>query len=236
MTTLREKTSSLVDRTAAKTHKMAQEPQFIASPDSPDMTSASSTDATQVIWQDPSSYDPYLHGPPYLPSARIKAASEVFNAVNAARGTETAGLLVFLRAVAMVHQTHHWVTTGPSSYADHLLFERLYNDMLPEIDAIAERTVGGPGSTLVGNFREQAEGVVRVLDTLGTPAEDALGMVQKSLEAEELLRFGISKVVEGMRAESSLSRGTDNLIAGIEDKHEEHVYLLQQRLSESSAV
>lgn len=212
MTTLLEKTASLVARTAKVAHDSLE---------IPGVTQTPTSSATQVIWQDPVSYDPYLHGPPYLPSTRMKAASEVFTLLNVTPDTGLSALLVFLRAVAQVHQAHHWVAKGSTAFSDHLLFERLYNNMLPEIDAVAERAVGSGGST-VGDFRAHAQAVVRVLDSLGGPGED---LIAKSLEAEELLKFGLSKVVEHME----MSRGTDNLIAGIEDKHEEHVYLLKQR-------
>jgi len=231
MKSLLDKTSSLVARTSPGTSKVAQEPLFRAGPDFPGVASPPySNDATQAIWQDPSSYDPYLHGPPYLPSARLKAASQVFSVFAASPGTEMAGLLVFLRAVAMVHQTHHWVTKGNTSYGDHLLFERLYNGMLPEIDSVAERAVGSTGATLIADFRAQASCVADILNSLGQPGESAAELVQKSLEAEALLSLGVTKIVELLKNNSSLSRGTDNLIAGIEDKHEEHRYLLQQRL------
>ena len=234
MKPLLERTASLVARTSLGATKEAHDPKFTAGPDFPGIAASPlSEDATQAIWQDPSSYDPYLHGPPYLPSTRLKAASQVFGSFATAPGTELAALLVFLRAVAMVHQTHHWVTKGASSFADHLLFERLYNGMLAEIDAVAERTAGGPGTLLIADFRAQSACVTDILNYLGQPADDGISMVQKSLEAEELLGIGITKVVEAMRVNNTLSRGTDNLIAGIEDKHEEHKYLLQQRLWKS---
>jgi len=73
---------------------------------------------------------------------------------------------------------------------------------------------------------------VRVLDGLGeATSSQASDLVQKSLEAEELLLDGITLIVGRLKASDSFTRGTDNLIAGIEDKHEEHKYLLQQRLS-----
>lgn len=222
---------SLFSKTASLVVKVAQEAPFMAGPDYPGVRPSTVSSATQAIWQDPSSYDPYLHAPPYLPPLRDgqKMAKAAFVV---ASGLELTGLLTLLRAVAVVHQTHHWVSQGASYYADHLMFDRLYSDMLPEIDQIAERAVGTGGLEFVHNFRGISAGVVKVLDGLGDASStQAVDLVQKSLEAEGMLLNAISLIVEKLKASENFTRGTDNLIASIEDKHEEHKYLLQQRLS-----
>jgi hypothetical protein len=50
-----------------------------------------------------------------------------------------------------------------------------------------------------------------------------------SLNAELRFLVMMQMVAKEMEAKGTLTRGTDNLLAGIEDKHEEHVYLLKQR-------
>jgi hypothetical protein len=50
--------------------------------------------------------------------------------------------LGFLRALNFLHQTHHWQCSGNNYFSDHLLFERLYNETLPEIDKLAEKLIG----------------------------------------------------------------------------------------------
>jgi len=233
MSHLIDKTSSLVLHTSTdlnSAQKTAQAAPFMAGPEYPGMNPPAISKATQAIWQDPSSYDPFSHSPPYLPSPRVaRIAKEAFVV---ASGLELAGLLTMLRAVAIVHQTHHWVAQGANYYADHLLFDRLYSDLASEIDQVAERAVGGGGSDYIRDFQGITAGVVRVLDGLGeATSSQASDLVQKSLEAEELLLDGITLIVGRLKASDSFTRGTDNLIAGIEDKHEEHKYLLQQRLS-----
>ena len=99
-------------------------------------------DATHVIWQDPSSYKPLFHGPPYLPGMEVqgtKVASKKVASVADTVSEVLVAVLVSLRALALLHQTHHWLSDGPEYYADHLLFERLYNETVEEIDAIGER-------------------------------------------------------------------------------------------------
>jgi len=212
-------------------------------------------DATYAILQDPSSYDYEAHGPPYLPpksassikptvrgmvrQAAVGKAAHFYKTVqshispytNRAYG-ELAGVLVFLRALSMVHQTNHWATQGPAYYGDHLLFDRLYGDLVSEIDTVAEKAVGlgGSGLVIAPMLAKSTSDVVSELCAaqLGTP--DPEGRVAMSLQAELRFLVMMQMVAREMRAKGTLSRGTDNMLASIEDKHEEHVYLLKQRL------
>jgi DNA-binding ferritin-like protein len=199
--------------------------------------------ATSIIWQDPSSYDPTRHGPPYLPPAKTAKVASLASDVILATGYSTVddalpAILVLLRAVAVIHQTNHWVTSGSSYYADHQLFERLYGDLLSEIDQVAERAVGKGQKDKVADARSQMTGVQRVV-SLFYPAGgvDSLDShVESSLRAETHLLKCISRLSDEMEVKGILTKGTDNLIAGIQDKHEEHLYLLQQRLTDDWKV
>ena len=51
-------------------------------------------------------------------------------------------LLGKLRLLALYYQTAHWQSKNPIFYADHLLFERLYDAVNGEIDGVAERAIG----------------------------------------------------------------------------------------------
>jgi hypothetical protein len=53
--------------------------------------------------------------------------------------------------------------------------------------------------------------------------------VLTSLRAERWFLDCVKQLSASLSAVNQLSRGTDNLLQGIEDKHEEHVYLLLQR-------
>ena len=190
--------------------------------------------AADVIWQDPSSYDPFSHGPEYLPPRKVAKVAALGGSMLATVGLSRPemalpAVLVMLRSLAMIHQTHHWCTSGESYYADHLLFERLYGGVVAEIDSVAERAVGTGSQRLIQDAQNQASAVQRVVAMFPNDGT-ARGMLTTSLEAEKCFSECVPEVVKALKDAGMLSRGTDNLLAGIEDKHEEHCYLLQQRL------
>jgi DNA-binding ferritin-like protein len=150
---------------------------------------------------------------------------------------ELGALLAFLRGVATIHQTHHWQSQGDSFYGDHLLFERIYNSMVEEIDSIAERSVGLGCSEIV-NPTMQASMTSSVIEWIygiysapisSLPREDSL--IRISLAAEQCLSAVLDSVAANLREMGALSRGLDNLLSGISDKHEESQYLLKRSIS-----
>lgn len=146
--------------------------------------------------------------------------------------SELTAILSFLRAVALTHQTHHWQTRGPQSYSDHLLFERIYNGANEDIDPIAERAVGAGERLLVRPMlqADQLERIMGVVYTFAAMDPSSQDYVLLSCNAETAFLCFTDLAVESMRNRGLLSRGIDNLIAGIQDRHESHIYLLRQRL------
>jgi len=213
------------------------------------------SDSIYVIWQDPTQYEHDEHGPPYLPNrlasvrpavkglirqAAVGKASTFFDVVKKVLEDyqsvplpSLGAVLAFLRALSVIHQSHHWMTTGPAFYADHLLFDRIYNDLLSEIDAIAERAVGMSSPVLVQPML-QVKHVGLLVSALYEEGSDretpSDAMIQRSLVAELRFLLLMQVLTKELKESGELTRGTDNLLAGIEDKHEEHVYLLKQRL------
>jgi DNA-binding ferritin-like protein len=191
----------------------------------------------RVVWHTPTEYDSLKHGPPYLPGVTyepvklssnqrsevrsfVKQASRPF--MSEVTGAPLVSLLGVLQAVALLHQTHHWSTRGPVYYADHLLFERLYNESLEFIDQVAERAVG-QGTPKISAITQVSK-MQACLQALGS-ADDAQGMVEVSLAAELFCLNAVKIVLES----SEVSPGTSNLLEGLADKHESFVYLLRQR-------
>jgi hypothetical protein len=138
-------------------------------------------------------------------------------------------ILVHLRYLASVHQTHHWTCKGDTFYGDHLLFERLYNTIPSEIDSVAEKAIG-LGSIDNVELQLQLAQVEKLSKKYGMastmPQPNELS--RRSLVAEIGFLRCVAHCVKSLQQQGLLTRGLDNLLAGIEDVHEGKVYLLRQ--------
>jgi DNA-binding ferritin-like protein len=197
-------------------------------------------DSTYAIWVDPLTFDSLENGPPYLPERpRVLMASgnssEVFAKVcHRFAGlpmAELGALVAILRAASIVHQSHHWRTQGGSFYGDHLLFMRIYDDSQGFIDQVAERAVGSGSRDLVRSTTQAAllPPLVNYWCQGAAVEPTASEMVVESLEVEQCVLDCLKAARAGLEMQGQLSDGTDNLLQGVSDKHEEFVYLLQQR-------
>lgn len=193
-------------------------------------------DSTHAIWVDPLAFDPLDNGPPYLPERhRNVVASDAIFAEVCRRFVglpmaELGALVAVLRAASVVHQSHHWQTRGSSYYGDHLMFMRIYDDSQDFIDQVAERAVGSGSRDLV--CPKTLSGLVAKIVNVWcqTPVEPtAQDMVGVSLAVERCVVECLKAARSSLEVKDQLSDGTDNLLQGVSDKHEEFLYLLQQR-------
>lgn len=127
-------------------------------------------------------------------------------------------LLAETRFLYLWYQTCHWQTQGANYYADHLLFERLYKDALEEIDSVAERSIGICQDIQVVDIFESVQ---RLSEKSKAVESD---MIQYSIKLEENFVAMLEELDK-----KDISTGTRDLINGIANKHEEHLYLLRQR-------
>lgn len=193
--------------------------------------------SVEVVWHNPTAYDPSLHAPPYMPTrlasderARVRQIVASHSGNRVAQGL-TAGaaplsaVLIALRAASFIHQTHHWQARGPEFYADHLLFQRLYEESQPFIDQVAERAVGAGSLGLVdaGQQATRIAGIVHVLSRGGS------SLVNRSLQTESLVLSVVAQALKMLGASGAITNGTSNLLQGVADLHETFVYLLSQR-------
>jgi DNA-binding ferritin-like protein len=145
---------------------------------------------------------------------------------------ELSVLLAAAQYVYLIHQTSHWQAKGDPFYGDHLLFERLYTATLEDIDAIAERSIGkgsGANVDLMPRIKLIHQHAKATEPNNVIPANTQLA--ERSMLAEVMFLNFAKITVEMLQEKGVLSRGVDQLIGGIEDKHEGHVYLLKQRLT-----
>lgn len=193
--------------------------------------------STHAIWVDPLAFDSLENGPPYLPErsgVRMASGDQVFVQVcSRFEGqplAELGALVAILRAASIVHQSHHWQTRGGNFYGDHQMFERIYNDSLGFIDQVAERAVGAGSRDLVCPKTQAAILPALINHWCRTPGEPtSFDMVFVSLGVERCVLDCLKAARASLEAKGQLTDGTDNLLQGVADKHEEFLYLLQQR-------
>jgi len=140
--------------------------------------------------------------------------------------------LVHLKYLAALHQNHHWTCMGDPYYGDHLLFERLYVDLAAEIDAIAEKSIG-LGCTANVDLQLLHSQLLKLTVGAGSASTipQSTDLAKKSLMAEMNFLAVMKHLCDSLKECGLMTHGLDNLLAGIEDKHEGHVYLLKQRIS-----
>lgn len=146
------------------------------------------------------------------------------------RGADLSAFLSLLRATYQIHQAAHWQSRGESYYGDHLLYQRLYEDVSKEIDSIAERVIGRSRRVTAVDPMLQAQMTAHMVRKLrgSSRSLSARKLARVSLQAEQSVLDAVDFLIE-----EGQSTGTENLLQGIADTHESHIYLLRQRLHES---
>jgi len=142
---------------------------------------------------------------------------------------KTAALYIAaLKAIALITQHNHWSTKGDNFYGSHLLFERLYNSALENLDLAAEKLIGIFGDQVL-DYDTQTDLLNRTLlkykNLEGSPARMCLTIEKDFLK----LNQEAYKVFED---EGKLTLGLDDALCLISNKREESVYLLQQTLDQ----
>lgn len=142
-------------------------------------------------------------------------------------------LLAYLRFLNVLHHHHHWVAKGQNSYADHLLFQRLYENVREEVDELAERAIGlGDVETVDLLMQMQSlHAIIKECDGGTSTIGSNVGqLARKSLAAEYTFLKVLDMIKGQLDVNGLLTYGLDDLLGEIAGKHEEHVYLLRQRV------
>lgn len=131
-----------------------------------------------------------------------------------------------LKSMYLIHQHNHWTTKGVAFYGDHLLFERLYDSALKDLDLAAEKFIGIFGEEYL-NYDFQAELLNKILlkykNLEGSPVEMSLAVEKDFLKLS-------TDAYDSFDEEGRLTLGLDDMIMAIASQREESVYLLQQAL------
>lgn len=143
-------------------------------------------------------------------------------------------LIDALVATRWSHLTSHWRSSGPNSFGDHLMYERLYKKVDDEIDDLAEQLVqlgGSPAVDPPAMLSDAARRISKIEEHMRPDPQTRLAT--RALAMENALVRTISDVRLRLQQADALSLGLDNLLAGVADTHNKHLYLLKQRLSSS---
>lgn len=133
-----------------------------------------------------------------------------------------------LKAISLIHQHSHWTCKGLPFYGNHLLFERLYDSALDDLDKAAEKFIGLFGDEFLG-YDSQAELLNKLLlrykELAGSPLEMSLKVEKDFLKFS---REAYDCFEEEGKLEESL--GLDDMVMEIASSRETSVYLIQQVL------
>jgi DNA-binding ferritin-like protein len=132
--------------------------------------------------------------------------------------------VAFLRALYLLHQNHHWVTSGSAFYANHLLFERIYKTAQENADLAAEKFIGLFGAETLA-LEEHPKLIADCLTKFSkqSPVESSLAAEKEFLQLSEEMYNEFKN-----NSKDKMTLGLDDMIMSIASQREESVYLLQQ--------
>lgn len=140
-------------------------------------------------------------------------------------------LLAHLRAMALYDQTAHWTVKNSVFMGDHLLFERLYNEVNAEIDGLAEKAVGLTGGDSV-NLPMSLKMIYEKVKSLPNNCPENGDCFKASLALEQEF---ISLCSMGDKLPDA-TLGFRNLMADLADRSEGRCYLIKQRVSTKQQI
>ena len=138
-----------------------------------------------------------------------------------------AGFLAVTEGLQMLHHSHHWQTKGENFYGDHLLFQRLYEAILAEIDLIGEKLIGVSQDVSLTNYFKRVKAMEMYLKAV-THSDQPYVVVSHDAELA-YVRMG-GELMDKLEQAGLLTRGLEQMLGNILDKHEVHIYLLEQRV------
>jgi len=145
---------------------------------------------------------------------------------------ELSVVLVHLRYLTFVHQTHHWTAKGDPFFGDHKLFEQLYDQVVEDIDTVAEKAVG-LGNEQNVNMMLQIKQLGTLCNAYGSPqtVPHSNDLAKTSLIAEWNFLKIVKIAEDSMKQNDTWTPGVSNMLQGLFDIHEKHIYLLKRRCS-----
>lgn len=141
---------------------------------------------------------------------------------------KVAGLYIAnLRAIYLIHQNNHWLSSGDSFYSNHLLFERIYKSAQDNADAAAEKFIGLFGAECA-DYSDQTKYINLILKKYSSLQDSPF---EQSYAAEKDFLKMSEKVYKFLKEKNKVSFGLDDTIMSISSDRESAIYLLDRVLS-----
>lgn len=132
-----------------------------------------------------------------------------------------------LRLLYVIYQNFHWQCKGLTFYSNHLLFQRLYEDVQGQVDESAEKFQGLFQLNI--QLEEFIQHLTDVNELIFTSKSVPLDFFKHAIVLEkELLQLNQDIYKE---LNSKMSKGLDNMLAAHADSAENRLYLLNSSLS-----
>jgi len=135
--------------------------------------------------------------------------------------------LAMQRTMYIVFQHSHWKCKNPVFYANHLLFDRIYNESKDLVDDTAEKIIG-----VFGNDSLKHEEQTKIIASLSEKyiSEDHL---KNSIEiSKDFLKIA-EDVYSKLKESGDITLGIDDMIMSQCNSVEKFIYLLNQAYNKS---
>ncbi len=149
-------------------------------------------------------------------------------------GEEFAYHIAWLRALEIWFHHAHWTTKGKTYYGDHLLFERIYNDVSGLVDPMAEKAVAMCGGE-VADTHSCSKLIAEMLCSYPSPsrANEATMIAATGLALVKDYLETLDESYKKIKEMGGMTMGLDDLMMSHANKLEEFVYLLKQRVHQT---
>jgi DNA-binding ferritin-like protein len=138
-------------------------------------------------------------------------------------------LLALLRAQYWMYQQAHWESKGPPYYGNHLLFQRLYESVVDQVDTLAEKMVGGFGIEAVGSTDLGMKFLVWINRWQQTDCLHKRGVL-----SEQDFQKCCEDAYNTLKLTGEMTLGMDDFLMATANEHETNQYLLRQVLRTGS--
>ena len=146
-------------------------------------------------------------------------------------GEELAYHIVWIRTLSIWFQHAHWSTSGRTSYGDHLLYERIYNEITEELDGLAEKAIGFT-STRTVDTHMHSKLLAEMLCAYPSPsrANEATMIASTGLAIINDYIDTVNETYKSLKSAGKMSMGLDDYLMALVNKLEGFLYLLKQRV------